>query len=233
MANKKDSVIFYQSQTEICKRHLTAEQFGRLMYALFAFSEGEDPEVEEDIALAFEFMSLQQSIDREKYDRICERNRENGKKGGAPKGNQNARKNNPKQPNGFQNNPNDNDNDNENENENVNVNEDGFDEDDGGLYGVLHNVELAKGEYEHLRATYVNHKDLIDKVSVWLPNSKKEHTGDHFSLCLKFADKDNWTKKKKEKPVEPIVITDPLDPDEQEAKVQEMKARLNGAFASS
>ena len=50
MENKKDSVIFYQSQTEICKRHLTAEQFGRLMYALFAFSEGEDPEVEEDIA---------------------------------------------------------------------------------------------------------------------------------------------------------------------------------------
>lgn len=226
MANKKDSVIFYQSQTEICKRHLTAEQFGRLMYALFAFSEGEDPEVEEDIALAFEFMSLQQSIDREKYEKKCETNRKNGKLGGRPKKN-------PPKPNGFFKNPNENDNENENENENVNVNEDGFDEDDGGLYGVLHNVELAKGEYEHLRATYVNHKDLIDKVSVWLPNSKKEHSGDHFSLCLTFADKDNWAKKKKEKPVEPIVITDPLDPDEQEAKVQEMKKRLNGAFASS
>lgn len=224
MANKKDSVIFYQSQTEICKRHLTAEQFGRLMYALFAFSEGEDPEVEEDIALAFEFMSLQQSIDREKYEKKCETNRKNGKLGGRPKKN-------PPKPNGFFQNPNDNDN--ENENENVNVNEDGFDEDDGGLYGVLHNVELAKGEYEHLKATYADYKGLIDKVSVWLPNSKKEHTGDHFSLCLKFADKDNWTKKKKEKPVEPIVITDPLDPDEQEAKVQEMKKRLNGAFASS
>lgn len=228
MANKKDSVIFYQSQTEICKRHLTAEQFGRLMYALFAFSEGEYPEVEEDIALAFEFMSLQQRIDREKYEKKCETNRKNGRLGGRPKKN-------PPKANGFFKNPNENenDNDNDNDNENVNVNEDGFDEDDGGLYGVKHNVELAPGEYEHLRATYVDYKGLIDKVSVWLPNSKKEHVGDHFSLCLTFADKDNWAKKKKEKPVEPIVITDPLDPDEQEAKVEEMKARLNSAVKSS
>ena len=109
MANK-DSVVFYQSQIDICKRHMTPEQFGRLMFALFAIDNGEDPDVDEDIIIAFEFMALQKSIDRKKYEEICARNRENAKKGGAPLGNQNARKtteNNPKQPTAKKNNPND------------------------------------------------------------------------------------------------------------------------------
>ena len=94
---KKDSVIFYQEQIQICRKHMDNEQFGRLMAALFELDAGGDPVVDDDIALAYEFMSLQQRIDRAKYEKICERNRTNGQKGGAPKGNQNA-KNNPKQP---------------------------------------------------------------------------------------------------------------------------------------
>ena len=81
----KDTVIFYQEQIEICKRHLTPEQFGRLMFALFEVDNGEDPVVDDDIIMAFEFMSLQKKIDRKKYDEICKKNRENGKKGGRPK----------------------------------------------------------------------------------------------------------------------------------------------------
>ena len=88
----KDSTIFYQGQVDICRRHLDAEQFGRLMGALFDLAGDGEPEVDDDIALAFEFMALQQNIDRAKYERICEKNRLNAKKGGAPKGNQNARK---------------------------------------------------------------------------------------------------------------------------------------------
>lgn len=122
----KDSTIFYQGQVDICRRHLDAEQFGRLMGALFDLAGDGEPEVDDDIALAFEFMALQQNIDRAKYERICERNRLNAKKGGAPKGNQNARKttqNNrsvEKQPNAKKNNPNDNENDNDNDNDNEN-----------------------------------------------------------------------------------------------------------------
>ena len=122
----KDSTIFYQGQVDICRRHLDAEQFGRLMGALFDLAGDGEPEVDDDIALAFEFMALQQNIDRAKYERICERNRLNAKKGGAPKGNQNARKttqNNrsvEKQPNAKKNNPNDNENDNDNDNDNDN-----------------------------------------------------------------------------------------------------------------
>ena len=128
----KDSTIFYQGQVDICRRHLDAEQFGRLMGALFDLAGDGEPEVDDDIALAFEFMALQQNIDRAKYERICEKNRLNAKKGGAPKGNQNARKttqNNrsvEKQPNAKKNNPNDNDNENDNENENDNDNESGL-----------------------------------------------------------------------------------------------------------
>jgi len=45
-------------------------------------------------AIMIAFSQLKDSIDRRRsaYERRCAINRENGKKGGAPKGNQNARK---------------------------------------------------------------------------------------------------------------------------------------------
>ena len=226
MASKKDSVIFYQRQIDICKEHLSAVVFGRLMYALFAFSEGEEPEVEDDIALAFGFMSLQQRIDREKYDKICERNRKNGAKGGRPKKN-------PQNPNGFFKNPNDNDND----NENVNVNETGLDDTDDLFkrdpYGTLGNVMLTNEELKELKRHYERVNALIDKVSIWLPNSKGKHEYDHYALCLKFAENDKWPKKKKIEPAELPEVVDPLPDEEHDAKVAELKATLNGMFSSS
>lgn len=108
----KESTIIYQKQVDICKRHLLPEQFGRLMYALFE----DNPEVDEDIAIAYEFMKLQKNVNDTKYEQKCERNRINGMKGGRPKAE------NPKnrtviskterlseKPNGFFQNPNDND----------------------------------------------------------------------------------------------------------------------------
>lgn len=221
MASKKDSVIFYQRQRKICKEFLSMEQFGRLMDALFDLDDGGDPDVSDDkmVAMAFAFMSLQQQIDREKYDKIVERNRKNGAKGGRPKKN-------PENPNGFFKNPNDNVNENENDNENVNVNEASHDD----TYGTLGNVRLAPGEYEHLMATYERCTELIDKVSVWLPNSSGRHYDDHFALCLKFANNDNWPKKKKIEPAELPEVLDPLPDEEHDAKVAELKATLNGMF---
>ena len=96
MAKDKDSIILYQKQMDKCRKFLNAEQFGRLIIALLDFAKGNDPEVEDDIAMAFEFTSLQQEIDRKKYEEICAKNRANGRLGGAPKGNKNAAK--PKQP---------------------------------------------------------------------------------------------------------------------------------------
>ena len=68
------------------------------------------------------FLQIRFSIDEAKAKRST--NRENGSRGGAPKGNKNACKNNRKLPNSIeikQNNPNVNVNDNVNDNDNVNV----------------------------------------------------------------------------------------------------------------
>ena len=188
----KDTTIFYQNQIEICKKHFTTEQFGRLMLALFEVEDGRDPEVDDDIAIAFEFMALQKKIDREKYEKKCQKNRENGKKGGAPKGNQNARKNNPKQPNGFQNNPNDDEDD--------DVDDDVDIDDDKNLqqsvsYGTFKNVELTNEERELLKDTYERSNELIDRVSAWIRNAKNT-VPDHYGMCIKFAERDKWPKRK-------------------------------------
>lgn len=229
MADKRDSVIFYHSQVNKCRKHMTSDQFGRLMEALFDFDEGLDPNVDDDIALAFELLALQNEIDRKKYDEKCRKNRENGKKGGAPKGNQNARKNNPKQPNGFQNNPNDN----EKKNEKKNKNDDDNDShDDFFSFGSFENVKLTENEYLALGDTYERSGELIDKVSMWLRTAKND-VPDHYALCVKFATNDKWPKKKVIEPAEPITVEDPLDPEEQAAKVADLKATLNGMFTSS
>ena len=225
---KRDTTIFYQNQINICKKHLNAEQFGRLMFALFEFGEGNDPNVDDDIALAFDFMSLQQRLDREKYERICEQNRINGRKGGAPKGNQNARKQ-PKQPNAKKNNPNDNDDDNDDENKNENENDNEQIHDSVISLGTFGNVELTEEEYSLIRDTYERSNELIDKVSVWLREAK-HHVPDHYALCVKFAVNDQWPQRKIVEPAELYEPVDPLSEEEQAAQVAKMKSSLGGMF---
>ena len=224
MASKKDSTIFYQDQIEICKRHFNAEQFGRLMLALFEVEEGNEPEVDEDIAIAFEFMALQKMIDRKKYEELCAKNRENAKKGGAPKGNQNARKQ-PKQPNAKKNNPNDNENDNDNDT----LNDDDKSHDDLRLFGTLENVQLTEQEHAALKQQYERTEELIDKVSIWLRGAAHP-VPDHYALCVKFANNDQWPKRRVIEPVEVYEVQDPLSEEEQEERVAEMRARLNKAI---
>ena len=216
MASKKDSVIFYQAQVKICKEFLTNEQFGRLMAALFELDDGGDPEVDKDIAMAFAFMSLQQRLDREKYEEKCRKNRENGKKGGRPPKANKA--------NGFFKNPNDNDNDNDNDNENVNDNES---QHTSVFYGRFNNVELTGKEYYTLKKDYERVTDLINKVSVWLRTH--EHP-DHFALCVTFAENDDWPKRKIIEPVELPEVKDPLSDDEQAEAVAKMKSTVSGLF---
>ena len=220
---KNDTTIFYQEQVDICKKHFTPEQFGRLMLALFEVEDGNDPQVDEDISIAFEFMSLQKRIDRQKYEEKCRKNRENGKKGGRPPK--------PKKANGFFENPNDNENMNDNKNKNDNKNGDDNTHDDFFSFGSFGNVELTEIEHNALVSTYERVDELIEKVSIWL-RSAKNPVPDHYALCVKFATNDQWPKRRIIEPVEEIVVTDPLEPEEQRAKVREMKRRISGAFAS-
>jgi hypothetical protein len=101
----KDNIIFYRQWWETI-RELTPEQQSCAYDALLRFAfDGVEPT--DAIARAVT-TTMRSTIlrDREKYERVCERNRANGKRGGAPRGNDNARKeriekttqNNPKQP---------------------------------------------------------------------------------------------------------------------------------------
>lgn len=219
MAGKRDTVIFYQNQIRICKKHLTADQFGRLMSALFALDDGEDPEVDEDIALAFDFMSLQQKLDKEKYDKIVERNRKNGAKGGRPKKDKN-----PNNPNGFFKNPNDDD-----EIMMIRNNDDEEIHDSVFSLGTFSNVELTEEEYFLIRSTYERPQELIDKVSLWLRDAKG-NVPDHYALCVKFATNDKWPKRKVIEHVEIPKVEDPLSEEEQAEAVAQMKATVGGLF---
>ena len=76
---------------------LSDAERGRLFSLLFRFAkDGEVPDLSGDpaLAIAFSMLSRQIARDYENYNQKCERNRANAKKGGAPKGNSNACKNN-------------------------------------------------------------------------------------------------------------------------------------------
>lgn len=73
---------------------LTKEQKSDVFDALFSYAEtGEKPQLEDSVSQAV-FISLCIEVERHwlKSDKRSEANRENGRKGGAPKGNSNARK---------------------------------------------------------------------------------------------------------------------------------------------
>ena len=96
---KNSFILFYEWEDSI--RSLTDEQAGQLLRALFAYEKrgeqytGGDPAVE--LAMGFLYASLDRN--REKYEETCRKRSAAGKKGGAPKGNQNARKDENKQNN--------------------------------------------------------------------------------------------------------------------------------------
>ena len=115
---EKDSIIFYFSHYNIIKK-LNDEQLGRLFRALFEKQLGNEVVLENDIEMAFDFINNQLLVDNEKYNQIALKRSMAGQRGGAPKGNKNACKNNQtsKTSKNKQNKLNDNENDNENDND--------------------------------------------------------------------------------------------------------------------
>jgi len=121
---KKNSFVLYSEYLTYFDK-LSLIEKGKLIDALLRYSQGLPVEeqinqMEASTEMAYMFISHQMELDATKYDRRCETSRQNGSKGGAPKGNQNAKKddennqkNNLKQPNSTKNKPNDNDNDND------------------------------------------------------------------------------------------------------------------------
>lgn len=72
----------YQEQFEL----LTDEQAGQLIKAIIKYEKtGEITKLEGMTKMAFSFIKTQLDRDREKYNKKCEKNKENGRKGGRPK----------------------------------------------------------------------------------------------------------------------------------------------------
>jgi hypothetical protein len=101
MAESKKSFVLYNDFEKVFEM-LTDEEAGKLIKHLFAYVNNKDTELEDRLLkLTFEPIKLQLMRDNKKYEAICERNKNNGMKGGRPKKN-------PKNPVGYletQNNP--------------------------------------------------------------------------------------------------------------------------------
>lgn len=107
----KNSFIIYHSYMDIFE-DLTDEQLGKLFRAFFNYELHRiEPDFVGEMKIAFKFIKKDLDVNLEKYEKTCEKNRLNGLKGGAPIGNQNAKKqpkttqNNPDNPSGYLNNP--------------------------------------------------------------------------------------------------------------------------------
>jgi hypothetical protein len=103
MQKNRKGVLIFNSWFDIMIDFLTPEQTIEILKLIRAKSKGEDYEIKDD-ALRIHWFYMSQTLDSsiEKYNELCTKRRENGKLGGAPTGNQNARKNNQnnqKQPN--------------------------------------------------------------------------------------------------------------------------------------
>lgn len=84
MASRKGLFIWYADAVQF--ELLTDEQLGQLVRGLLKYSECHDlPKFEDPVVrLAFSFMAARDDRDLEKYEELCERRREAGKKGGRP-----------------------------------------------------------------------------------------------------------------------------------------------------
>ena len=63
---------------------LSDKQMGRLFRAIFLYQIDGSTQVDADIQMAFSFFKNQMDIDRGKYQKVVERNKRNGSKGGRP-----------------------------------------------------------------------------------------------------------------------------------------------------
>lgn len=83
-------MVIYFDDLRACNS-LSDEQLGQLVRLLAYYGESGEPASCDDLAvmIAYGLLSQKVDMDREKYDRIVERNRENGRKGGRPSSKEN------------------------------------------------------------------------------------------------------------------------------------------------
>lgn len=87
-AEKKSLLLYYDYQQHF--NFLTDEQLGRIIRSMLEYEiDGVFPEFDEPILkMTFSFIKSNLDRDKQKYLEKCEKNTENGKKGGRPRQNQ-------------------------------------------------------------------------------------------------------------------------------------------------
>lgn len=150
MSELNQSFVLYTNYYDILA-DLSNEKLGELFRAILEYkTTKKQPVVSVDLLVVFKFIKNQLDIDEEKYNKKRLKCSENGQKGGAPKGNQNAKK----QPKTTQIKHNDNDNDNVNDNDNDNVNVNVNDN----VRNVIRNIPTKKeiAEYAEYLAKHID-----------------------------------------------------------------------------
>lgn len=97
---EKKSFILFAEHEEIFES-LTDKQAGQLIKGIFKYEKTQEiPQLDKTVRVAF--IPIKQILDknREEYIKKCEKNKENGRKGGRPKKSEETEIN-PKKPNGF------------------------------------------------------------------------------------------------------------------------------------
>mgnify|MGYP000583389086 CR=1 FL=1 len=99
MTSKRKSFLVYKDSLSVLDE-LTNEQAGLLIKAMKSYHDGEELNLDALTKIVFSPFKAQFERDAEKYEKIVERNRGNGSKGGRPKNPEE-----PKKPSGFKSNP--------------------------------------------------------------------------------------------------------------------------------
>ncbi|MCR5034401.1 MAG: DUF6291 domain-containing protein [Clostridia bacterium] len=174
----RDSFIFYRSFYAAANT-LSQRDRSKLVNAIIEYAlNDKEPEVSGAAAGMFKLIRPQIDANNRRY--------QNGCNGGAPEGNQNARKTTKKQPKNnrttTKKQPNDND------NENVNVNDNGNDNE---LYGEHNNVRLSDEEHAKLVERFpMDYNDRIEALSVYMKSTGKSYKSHYATIC-------NWANKEK------------------------------------
>lgn len=81
----KNALLLYYSYMEQFEL-LTDDELGRLIRAVMKYdANGKDPELDGMLQMAFSFIKTDLDANRKKYETRCQKNRDNGQRGGRPK----------------------------------------------------------------------------------------------------------------------------------------------------
>lgn len=202
MSKNKGSFVLYTDSRNLIDL-LSDEQSGKLLKAIFCYVEdGEAPELDEVSTVVF--MAIKNYLDRDqaKYEAVCQKRAEYGRKGGEAKASKSYQKL-AKASKSKQSLPSVADSDSENDNDTDSDNESDSDikntlskpKPKKHKYGAHENVLLTDEELEKLKAEYPDWKERIEEMSEGVAMKGYKYKS-HYLAIRNWAKNDRNAKKK-------------------------------------